>query len=135
MSSVQTCVCRWCARAYVPDVRNADRQGFCTRRGCGRERKRARQRFWYRQRYGTDASFRERAKKRVGEHRHRLAQARAQAPPAAGAAEARLEHVEQALLGLAAQMVGEPEGMPVDELVRSWAERGRRRVAVMARGP
>jgi hypothetical protein len=134
MSSVQASVCRWCARAYMPDVRNAGRQEYCTRGACVRERKRSRQRVWYRQRYATDVDFREAAKRRVGEHRQRVARTRAQGPPAA-VAEARLGRVEDALLGLASQMVGEPGGVQAGELVQSWADTGRRRVVGMACGP
>ena len=134
MSSVQIRVCRWCAGDYVPDGRNAGRQQFCTRRACVRERKRARQRVWYRRRYGLDGAFREAAKRRVGEHRKRLARTLGQGPPGQAAAK-RLDQVEHALLGLAAQMVGEPGGLQAGELVQSWADTGRRRVAGMACGP
>jgi hypothetical protein len=93
-----------------------------------------RQRLWHRDRYASDASFREKAKARVRQHRKRGSQAQVQAPPAS-AADGRLRHLEQAFLGLAMQMGEEPDAMQARELVSGWARTGSRRGAGIASGP
>jgi hypothetical protein len=130
--------CRACGLGFVPDARNSRHQDCCTRKVCVRRRKRVRQRLWHRKRYGLDASFREEAKSRVRRHRKRAFQAQAQAQaqgPPTRAAEGRLQHLEQAFLGLAMQMGEEPDAMQARELVSAWADTGSRRGAGTASGP
>ena len=126
--------CRACGLDFVPDARNSHHQDFCTRKRCVRRRKRARQRLWHRDHYASDASFREKAKLRVRRHRKRASQAQAQGPPTS-AAEGRLQHLEQAFLGLAMQMGEEPDAIQARELVSAWADTGSRRGAGIASGP
>ena len=126
--------CRACGLGFVPDARNSRHQNCCTRQVCVRRRKQVRQRLWHRDRYASDASFREKAKARVHRHRQRAAQARAQGP-ATSVAEVRLRHVEQAFLGLAMQMGEESDAVRAQELVSSWAQTGSRRGAGIASGP
>lgn len=126
--------CRACGRDYVPDARNSRHQNCCTRKVCVRRRKRVRQRLWHRDRYAADASFREECKSRVRRHRKRASQAQAQGPPTS-AAEGRLQHLEQAFLGLAMQMGEEPDAIQARELVSAWADTGSRRGVGMPSGP
>jgi hypothetical protein len=128
--------CRACGLGFVPDARNSFHQDCCTRKVCVRRRKRARQRLWHQERYASDASFREKAKARVRRQRKRASQAQAQAQgPPTSAADGRLRHLEQAILGLAMQMGEEPDAVRARELVSAWAGSGSRRGAVIASGP
>ena len=126
--------CRACGLDFVPDARNSHHQDFCTRKRCVRRRKRARQRLWHRDRYASDASFREKAKSRVRRHRKQASPAQATGS-ATSATEGRLQHLEQAFLGLAMQMGEESAAQPARELVSAWADTGRLRGAGIASGP
>lgn len=126
--------CQACGLGFVPDARNSRHQNCCTRKACVRRRKRVRQRLWHRERYASDASFREEAKARVRQHRKRASQAQAQGPPPS-AAEGRLRHLEQAFLGLAMQMGEESDAVQARDLVSAWADTGSRRGVGMPCGP
>ncbi len=126
--------CRACGLGFVPDARNSHHQTCCTRTACVRRRKRARQRLWHRDRYASDASFREAAKSRVRRHRKRASVAQAQGPPTS-AAEGRLRQLEHAFLGMAMQMAEESDACQARELMSAWADTGRRGGAGIASGP
>lgn len=119
--------CRACGLSYVPDARNRDRQKYCTRRACVRRRKRDRQRLWHRDRYASDASYREAVKLRVRGHRRRQNAVRAQQ---GGRAD-----THPVFLGLAMTLTGEHDPARARDLVSAWGEFGRRCLGSLASGP
>ena len=51
--------CEWCGRGYERCAFNGHHQKYCREDSCVRERKRARQRPWYKNKYRSDPVFRE----------------------------------------------------------------------------
>lgn len=58
MNKAEGACCEWCGRGYERCAFNGHRQKYCREDSCVRERKRARQRPWYKSKYRNDPTFR-----------------------------------------------------------------------------
>lgn len=67
MSARRWSVCVHCGRRFRVCRYNGHHQKFCTRKKCMTDRKRLRQRKWYRNQYRSDEAFRESEKERARE--------------------------------------------------------------------
>ena len=118
--------CAHCGRKFVPDRYNAPRQKFCLEPSCVRERKRKRQREWYRQRRRKDAVFRAQENARCTEaNRRRRAAAKACFAPGW---ERGIELLDL-VAGLLSQLIDSSDPVQLWAMARRYAERGRRLTA------
>lgn len=126
---LQYMVCERCERRFVPCRFNRHHQRFCGDEGCVAERRRERQRAWYRQRYEEDASFceAERARCLAGVQKRRAAAVVVPVVDASVAVPEVPESVSMVLVtGLVAQLIGSADPAEVREAVRGFEVRGQR---------
>jgi len=120
--------CEACHLPFHPDRFNVDRQKYCRREHCVRERKRKRQRLWQATRRAEDPQFRadENARCAAANRRRREGQRQEArtAPPADGRDEApALLHV---VTGLLSQFTDTSDPRELQQHLELYAARGRR---------
>ena len=115
--------CTACLRVFRPDPHNAYHQECCTRPDCVRERKRRRQREWYRAKYQGNRAFREREIRRLVAWRRK---GQGRDPPGEGQAGWDVAVIGAALTGLVAQLADSAEPAVVRGILVGYVDRGRR---------
>lgn len=123
--------CARCARTYRPEPRSADRQKFCTRPDCVRERKRERQRKWATDRYANDPAFAAATRKRcAAANRRRRAAVRARAAPATSPA-----FLAEVVTGLLSQLTDTTDPVLLHQTMAAYGDRGRRLALELSLAP
>jgi len=126
-------ICKHCGRTYLANRYNAQRQKFCDREKCQRERKQIRQRRSYKKRYRDDKEFQAKERERSREAIARRRAAKAVVPPEPLEAQAELDrHV---ILGLIAAVNKTTDQQQVATTLRLYAQQGRqleRRIGLSA---
>jgi hypothetical protein len=114
--------CEHCGLPYEPDRYNADRQKYCTRPECVRERRRQRQRPWHKKRYAADAKFAAAAQERcAAANRRRRAAGMSRAGPPADPP--MLLHV---VVGMLSQLTDTADPVQLRASMAEFAARGQR---------
>jgi len=122
--------CEHCGLPYHPDRYNADRQKYCTRFECVRERRRQRQRQWHAKRYVTDAKFAAAARERcAAANRRRRAAGQSRAGPPADSP--LLLHV---VVGMLSQLTDTVDPEQLRASMAEYAARGQRVALVPSTG-
>jgi hypothetical protein len=122
MSTKKLPRCGHCSEPYQPDRYNADRQKYCTRPECVRERRRQRQRRWHNTRYANDTTFAAAARERcAAANRRRRAAGMSRAGPPADPP--MLLHV---VVGMLSQLTDTVDPIQLRVCMTEYAARGQR---------
>lgn len=121
---VRPAICARCGRKFVVCRFNGHHQQYCKHADCVAERRRERQREYYRKKYRADAGFREAEQARCREGARRRRQAK---DAAVSAAESDLSSVDLALVtaGLVSQLTDSRDPSAVAASTRRLERRGR----------
>lgn len=122
-------VCQHCGRTFRVCRFNYERQKYCGTASCTAERRRQRQRQYYRGKYRRDEAFRsaEQQRCRAGVHRRRAAaRATGATAPQASPPEAGGGRSSAVLVGMVSQLTASDDPQVVRESVQRLAERGHR---------
>ena len=122
--------CEPCGLPYHPDPYNADRQKYCTRPECVRERRRQRQRPWHRKRYATDPEFAAAARERcAAANRRRRAAGQSRAGPPGDS-----PLLLNVVLGMLSQLTDTNDPVQLRASMNDFAARGQRVALVTPTG-